>query len=343
MLGPRSRRFIITLCAGTLFATGLMGQVKIDPDLPKYQARPGVSGKVKSIGSDTMSNLMSLWAEEFKRHYPAVRVEIEGKGSSTASAALIAGTATLGPMSRKMKRQEVDAFKKKYGYVPTQLPVAIDMLAVYVHRDNPIVKRGLTLAELDAIFSKNRRRGYAKELRTWGDVGLEGAWRDRPISLYGRNSASGTYGFFKVKALGNGDFKDSVKEQPGSSSVVQGVASDLYGIGYSGIGYETADVATVPLRANERDGFVPATAEMVYTQKYPLWRFLWLGLNVKPGRRSEMDPLRREFLELIYSRVGQRAVLKDGYYPVTATVRINALKKAGLIKSVRRKRKQKDR
>lgn len=299
--------------------------------LPEYQPRDGVAGTVKSIGSDTMSNLMTLWAEAFRRHYPAVRVEVEGKGSSTAPTALISGTANFGPMSRRMKRRERDRFRQKYGYEPTELPVAIDLLAVYVHRDNPIARRGLTLAELDAVFSKNRRRGHGKPIRTWGDLGLKGVWRDRVISLYGRNSASGTYGFFKRKALGNGDFKDTVKEQPGSSSVVQAVASDRFAIGYSGIGYKTADVAVLPIMGRPEFGYVSATPEMVYTQKYPLWRFLWLSLNIKPGGRSKMDPTRREFLRLVYSREGQRAVQKDGYFPITSKVRENALRKARLL------------
>src|SRR4029077_13154693 len=214
--------------------------VKVDPKLPDYKPVGGVSGNMKSVGSDTMNNLMALWAEGFHKHYPNVEVAVEGKGSTTAPPALIAGTAHFGPMSRPMKQAEIDKFEEKFGYKPTGLATSIDMLAVYVHKDNPI--KSLTLPQLDAIFSKTRKAGYAKDITTWGDLGLEGEWADKPISLYGRNSASGTYGFFKEHVLLNGDFKDSVKEQPGSSSVVQGVASDRYAIGYSGIGYKTADV-----------------------------------------------------------------------------------------------------
>src|SRR5262245_24410302 len=208
----------------------------------------GVSGNVKSIGSDTMNNLMTLWAEDFRKQYPNVQVEIEGKGSSTAPPALIAGTATFGPMSREMKAQEIDEFEAKYGYKPTSLRTSIDMLAVYVNKDNPI--ESLTLQQIDAIFSKTRKGGETADITTWGQLGLTGEWANKPISLYGRNSASGTYGYFKEHALFKGDYKDSVKEQPGSSSVVQGVASDRYGIGYSGIGYKTADVKAVPLKGD---------------------------------------------------------------------------------------------
>jgi phosphate transport system substrate-binding protein len=258
--------------------------------------------------------------------YPNVKIEIEGKGSTTAPPALIGGTANFGPMSREMKGAEIDAFEKKFGYKPTALPTAIDMLAVYVHKDNPI--KSLTLQQVDAIFSKTRKGGYPTSITTWGELGLTGDWADKPISLYGRNSASGTYGYFKEHALFKGDYKDSVKEQPGSSSVVQGVASDKYGIGYSGIGYKTADVIAVPLQADPAAEAVPASPEFAYTGTYPLARFLYLYVNRKPG--AELDPLRREFIRFIFSKEGQSSVIKDGYYPVNAKIAGEELTKLGL-------------
>jgi phosphate transport system substrate-binding protein len=291
-------------------------QVQVDPALPAYQVVQGVSGNIKSIGSDTLNNLMTLWSESYRTKYPNVRIEIEGKGSSTAPPALIAGTAQFGPMSREMKSQELDDFAKKFGYKPTGIPTAVDMLAVYVHKDNPI--QCLTLQQVDAIFSKTRKGGYPSDIRTWGGAGLAGDWANKPISLYGRNSASGTYGFFKEHTLRNGDYKDAVKEQPGSSSVVQGVASDKYGIGYSGIGYKTADVAAVPLADKKGAKCIPATPENAYTGEYPLARFLYVYVNRKPG--TPLDPLRREFVKYVLSRDGQSDVVKDGYYPLPASV-----------------------
>jgi len=238
-------------------------QTQVDKRLPDYKPTSGVSGNIKSVGSDTMNNMMALWAEGFRKHYPNVQVEVEGKGSSTAPPALIAGTASFGPMSRAMKSKEVDEFKEAFGYEPTPLKTSIDMLAVYVHKDNPL--KGLTLQQVDAIFSKTRAGGLDKDITTWGDVGLTGEWANKPISLYGRNSASGTYGYFKKHALFKGDYKDSVKEQPGSSSVVQGVATDKYGIGYSGIGYKTADVNAVALAVEAGEDFVDATPLNAYT------------------------------------------------------------------------------
>ena len=315
------------LGAIVLTTTLAFAGLTVDPNLPDYSnAASGVSGNIKSVGSDTMNNLMTLWAEGFREFYPNVHVEIEGKGSSTAPPALIKGQSTFGPMSRLMKDKEVDAFEKAFGYKPTPLATGIDMLAVYVHKDNPI--HGLTLQQVDAIFSKNRKGGFPKDIRTWGDVGLTGTWADKPISLYGRNSASGTYGYFKKHALFKGDYKDSVKEQPGSSSVIQGVASDLYGIGYSGIGYKTADVKAIALAEGPDSPQIPATAEYAYTGEYPLARFLWMYVNYKPG--SQLEPLRREFIKYVFSKRGQRVVIKDGYYPITAPLALEQLQKVGI-------------
>lgn len=308
----------------SLPAAGI-AQVKVDEALPEYKPVQGVSGSLKSVGSDTMNNEMTLWAEGFLRFYPNVKVEIEGKGSSTAPPALISGTSQFGPMSRQMKDAEAAAFEKKYGYKPVPLPTSIDMLAVYVNKDNPI--KGLSLQQVDAIFSKTRKGGYPSDIKTWGEAGLVGEWANQPISLYGRNSASGTYGYLKKNALFGGDYKDSVKEQPGSSSVVQGVASDRFGIGYSGIGYKTADVLAIPLAA-EGDDFVTAEPENAYTGDYPLARFLWLYVNHKPG--AELDPLRREFVKYVFSKNGQEDVVKDGYFPVPATIAREALQSAGI-------------
>jgi phosphate transport system substrate-binding protein len=302
------------------------GTVKVDPKLPDYKPVGGVSGNLKSVGSDTMNNLMALWGEGFHRIYPSVQIEIEGKGSSTAPPALIEGSAHFGPMSREMKQAEISKFNAKFGYDPTPLQTSIDMLAIYVHKDNPI--ESLTLQQVDAIFSSTRKAGYPKNIQTWGDLGLKGEWASKPISLYGRNSASGTYGFLKEHVLLNGDYKDSVKEQPGSSSVVQGVASDKYAIGYSGIGYKTADVRAVPLAKNAKSKPVAAVPEVAYTGTYPLARFLLIYVNYKPN--SQLDPLRKEFIKYIFSKQGQQDVIKDGYIPVTARIATKALTAVGI-------------
>src|SRR5687768_5461255 len=303
--------------AGTATTPGApSAAVKVDPAIAAYQKTSGVSGSLSSIGSDTMNNLMTLWGETFSRSYPNVKLQVEGKGSSTAPPALIAGTAQLGPMSRPMKSTEIDDFEKKFGYKPTELRTSFDALAVYVHKDNPL--KSLTMAQADAIFSKTRKRGAAKDVAKWGDLGLTGDWAQRPISLYGRNSASGTYGFFKEHVLQNGDYKDTVKEQPGSASVVQGITSDRYGIGYSGIGYKTSGVKVVPLAEKEGGTFSSGSYEDVVKGTYPLSRYLYLYVNKAPGK--PVDPLVREFLKLVLGKQGQEVVVKDGYLPLTSQI-----------------------
>ncbi|MEJ2183147.1 MAG: phosphate ABC transporter substrate-binding protein [Nitrospirota bacterium] len=288
----------------------------VDTAIPAYQKVSGVSGSLNAVGSDTMNNLMALWCEGFARFYPSVRCQIEGKGSSTAPPALIEATAQIGPMSRQMKSSEVDAFQKKFGYKPTQVATSLDALAVYVNKDNPV--KGLTIEQLDAIFSKTRKCGARKRVETWGDLGLTGDWKNHPISLYGRNSASGTYAFFKEHALCKGDYRDEVKEQPGSASVVQGVTEDRYGIGYSGIGYITSGVRTVPLAKKGSTSFMEPSAENLLSGRYPLGRFLYVYINRPPNR--PLDPLVREFVSFILSREGQQLVVKSGYQPLPASV-----------------------
>ncbi len=318
---------LIALAAAVLLAPVLLAQaVKVDEKIPAYKPVEGVSGAIKSVGSDTMNNLMALWAEGFKKQYPSVTVEVEGKGSTTAPPALISGQSNFGPMSRPMKDKEIDDFEKAFGYKPTAVPSAIDALGVFVHKDNPI--QSLTLQQVDAIFSKSRKGGLEKDIVTWGDLGLTGEWKDKPISLYGRNSASGTYGYFKEHALFKGDFKDTVKEQPGSSSVVQGIASDKFAIGYSGIGYATADVRALSLAKDAKSEPVSANLEHCYNGTYPMARFLYVYINHKPS--TELDPLRREFVRYVLSRSGQEVVVKDGYYPLTPRIVEDTLKKLGL-------------
>jgi phosphate transport system substrate-binding protein len=290
--------------------------VTVDPGIPGYEKTSGISGNLNSIGSDTLNNLMTLWAEGFRKLYPSVRIQIEGKGSSTAPPALIAGTAQLGPMSRPMKSSEIDEFEKRFGYKPTAVKVAVDALAVYVNKDNPLEQ--LTLPEVDAIFSKTRIAGFPRDVTTWGQVGLGDGWADRPISLYGRNSASGTYAYFKEHALAQGDFKDTVKEQPGSASVVQGVTEDRAGIGYSGIGYKTSGVKALKLAAKTGAPYYPADSEAVFAGTYPLARHLLVYVNKAPGRG--LDPLVAQFLRYVLSREGQEIVVKDGYLPLPAKI-----------------------
>ncbi|OZG75080.1 phosphate-binding protein [Hahella sp. CCB-MM4] len=313
-----------TVVAASFWAT--TASADVDPKLPTYNKASGVSGNLSSVGSDTLANLMTLWAEEFKRNYPNVNIQIQAAGSSTAPPALTEGTSNLGPMSRKMKDKELEAFEKKFGYKPTAIPVAIDALAVFAHKDNPI--KGLTIAQVDAIFSSTRKCGYEKDLTTWGQLGVTGSLANQSFQLFGRNSVSGTYGYFKKHALCKGDYKNSVNEQPGSASVVQGVSESVNGIGYSGIGYKTASVRTIPLAKKEGDKFIEATPAMAVTGEYPLSRFLYVYVNKAPNK--DLEPIVSEFVKLVMSKQGQEVVVKDGYVPLPASVAAKYMKELAL-------------
>ncbi len=307
-----NRLFAVAGLAAAMFAGVASAEVAVDAKLATYKPVSGVSGNLSSVGSDTLANLMTFWAEEFKRQYPNVNIQIQAAGSSTAPPALTEGTSNLGPMSRKMKDKELEAFEKKFGYKPTEIRVAIDALAVYVNKDNPI--ESMSISQVDAIFSATRKCGAPADITNWGELGLTGSWAKRPIQLYGRNSVSGTYGYFKSKGLCKGDYKNNVNEQPGSASVVQSVSSSLNGIGYSGIGYKTSGVKAVALAKKEGNAPVAATNENALDGSYPLSRYLYVYVNKHPNKA--VPPLEREFVKMVLSKVGQQVVVKDGYIPL---------------------------
>jgi phosphate transport system substrate-binding protein len=315
-----NKTFAVMTMAAAL-SLPMAAHADLDAALPDYQKASGVSGNISSVGSDTLANLMTLWGEEFKRLYPNVNIQIQAAGSSTAPPALTEGTSNLGPMSRKMKDKELSSFETRHGYKPTAVPVAIDALAVYVNKDNPI--KGMSIEEVDAVFSATRKCGHANDIVTWGELGMTGDWASRSVQLYGRNSVSGTYGYFKSKALCKGDYKNTVNEQPGSASVVQGVTRSINGIGYSGIGYKTSGVRAVPLSKKGGD-FVEATPANAVDGSYPLGRFLYVYVNKHPNK--PLPPLEREFIKMVLSKIGQQVVVKDGYIPLSAKVAEKQLK-----------------
>lgn len=317
---------LITNLAATGLALTLSGPslaLEVDSNLTVYQKASGVSGNLSSVGSDTLANLMTLWAEEFKREYPNVNIQIQAAGSSTAPPALTEGTSNIGPMSRKMKDKELEAFESKFNYKPTAIRVAIDALAVYAHKDNPV--EGMSIAQVDAIFSTTRKCGAAEDIRQWGQVGVTGGLKDQFIQVFGRNSVSGTYGYFKKKGLCKGDFKSTVNEQPGSASVVQSVSTSLNAIGYSGIGYKTSGVKAIPLTKKPGGNYVGATPTNAINGSYPLARFLYVYVNKAPNK--PLSPLEGEFLRLVLSKAGQQVVVKDGYIPMPAAVAAQELEK----------------
>jgi phosphate transport system substrate-binding protein len=302
----------------------------LDASLPAYQAVEGVSGRIKSVGSDTLDNVMALWAKGFEALYPDVKIEIEGKGSATAPPALLQGASQFGPMSRPMKADEVSAFEKKYGYKPARFRVAVDALAVYVNKDNPVPC--LTLQQVDQIFSATRQGSGSNSIDTWGGVGMTGEWATKPITIYGRNALSGTFAFFKQTALYNGEYKESVQQLSGSAAVVDAVAQDKFAIGYSGLGYKTAGVRTVPLAAFYGSPCYDTTAEATYSSKYPIARYLCIYLNKNPN--EPLDTLRAEFIRYILSKDGQTQTEKGGFFPITNEIREHDLDALGISNTV---------
>jgi len=283
--------------------------------VPSYSRMPGVAGKISSVGSDTLANLMTFWSQEFKTLYPQVGFQIQASGSSTAPPALIEGTATIGPMSRELKPSEIRDFTRVHGYPPTVLKVAMDAIAIFVDRRNPI--SGMTLQQVDAVFSQTQYCGSDTRIEQWSQLGVDEVGYRSPIRTYGRNSVSGTYGLFKIMALCDGDFKNTVNEQPGSASVVLSVASGTGAIGYAAYGYKTAGVRAVPL-GETLDSLIPLSIETVRNESYPFARFLYLVINKKPG--EPLPTLEREFLRFILSKEGQAQVIRDGYFPIREDV-----------------------
>jgi phosphate transport system substrate-binding protein len=300
--------------------------IALEPSLPAYQATSGLSGQIKSVGSDTLGNEVTLWAKGFKELYPNVKIDVEAEGSLTAPPALLEGASQFGPMSIPMTAEEVDAFVKKYGYRPSSFRVAVDALAIYVNKDNPI--SCLTLQQLDQMFSSTRKGSAGRNINTWGDVGLTGEWATKPISLYGRNSVSGTYEFFREMVLYKGAYKGVVRQQPGSEEVVKEVGSDKFAIGYSGIGFKTDNVRTVGLASFAGGQCYDPSAEATFSGRYPLARYLRIYLNKKPDQ--PLDPVRSEFIKYILSRDGQEQTEKGGFYAITNDMREDELKKLGI-------------
>jgi phosphate transport system substrate-binding protein len=322
-------RFLSLPVAILCCVLSLVAASAFDLELKPYKVAPGVSGKLRSVGSDTLFHEMELWAEGFKAIYPNVAIEIEGRGSNTAPPALLSGESQLGPMSRQMTPDELAAFEAKYGYKPTAVLVAIDALAIYVNRNNPI--QCLTLEQLERVFAADPKGGGGKSARTWGDLGATGEWAAAPISMYGRNGLSGTNKFFRQNVLGGGDFKDTVKQQGGSEAVVEAVQSERGAIGYSGIGYKSEGVRAVPVSAGQDKKCFEASFDNTYTRKYPLARGLYVHLLKNP--KAPIDTLSGEFIKYILSKDGQAQAKKGGYYPITRNIREHELTRLGLLAS----------
>lgn len=299
----------------------------VDPALEPYLTKEKLSGEIAIWGSDTLLNMVTYWIEGLKKHHPDINIQCERKCSEflhqDSLAGLTTGTLQIVPMSRLARPAEIEAFRAAKEYPPTEIRIGLEAHCIIVHKDNPL--DSLTLEQADAVFSMNRRRGAGNDMRIWGGLGLAGDWSTLPIALYGRNSASATHAFFRDRVLKGGSFKEEIKEQPASASVVVAVADDKSAIGYVGTGYATPGVKK--LRISEKAGApgVAADPARVLDGSYPLSRWLYLYIDRAPAKA--VHPIVREFCRYALSREGQEVVRKDALIPIPARIAREEAKK----------------
>lgn len=291
--------------------------ITVDARLADYRRVDKLDGKIRSVGSSTLSNLINRWSEAFKLLYPTVEVDITGGGSSIAVAALLENRADLAPMSRPMNAKELSDFEAKFGYPPTRITVALDAIAIYVNKSNPL--EALTLTQLDSVFSASHKRG-GESIKTWGQLGLSGEWADLDIQPKGPAKTHGMYTVFKEMVMGNGEYRYDLKSEPVSTSIVQNVGAEKSAIGFAS--YFFSSRRTRPLALSPTDGgpyFLP-TQQNCLAGKYPLARFLYVYVNKKPG--TTLNAVTGHFLGFICSKQGQETSAKEGNYPLNANVSV---------------------
>ncbi|WP_437229843.1 PstS family phosphate ABC transporter substrate-binding protein [Planctomicrobium sp. SH661] len=292
-----------------LVASTAAAQTAVDPGLPVYPRTENLKGNVVMVGSYTMSQLGAVWADSFQKLYPEVEIKIDPKGSKNAVSSVISGEASFGLLSRQITEEEVKAFHDKFGYLPTVVTPALEPIAIYVHKDNPI--ESLSLAQLDAIFSKTLKRGASKTATTWGDLGAAGKWAATPITCEARKDETGSQVFFQAAILGNGEFRDDVKEHVSNLELVKSVATTPGAIGFGGASFVTPDVKAIALKWRDEDPAIKITEA-----NYPLVRPLQIVINRDPN--AQLSENQREFLKFVFSQKGQQDVILGGFVPVQA-------------------------
>lgn len=309
---------------------GPLAVVGSDASLNHYSPQAQITGTFKVQGSETMYPLMSRLTMEFQRRQPKVAIEVKGGGSTKAVAEFLqpplsktgkvmlleerAGSFKMIATSRELFDAEVKEFVAQHGYEPTAIPVAVDAVALYVHKDNPIT--GLTLDQIDAMFSTTRNRGQKTAITQWGQLGLTEGWEKAPIQLYGRDRKSGTRAFFQDHCLAGGEFMVGLHEEPGAASVILDLGRDQLGIGYSGLGLQSSTVRMIPLADAAGMPYVMPSAATVADQTYPLRRVLYLYIDKAPN--TSIPSAAQEFLTFIMTQEGQEAVTKAGFFPLPA-------------------------
>lgn len=319
-------RLAITLAACVAAATGAGPATPlpaaVDDALPVYApAQNFVGAAIASSGSSTVTNLLNRWSGAYQEFQPGVKFTISGAGSGTAPPALTSGAAQLAPMSRPMNDAERAAFRARFGYDPTELVVAIDALAVFVNADNPI--ESLSLEEVDALFSRDLRRGH-EPVSAWGDLGVAGDLADQPIIVYGFRDTAGGYSLFRDLVLKGGDYRSDISVQPGSSAIVNGVGAYDNAVGYASQFFLTRRTRMVPIRDENGVAHAPDLASCE-NGKYPLARELYIYINKAPDK--PLDPLVADFLRFVLSKQGQTIAAEDGNFPISAALAAEQLAK----------------
>ena len=305
---------------------------KASPALPAYKPVASLSGEIRSVGADTMEDLMKLWIAGFQKIYPNVKFQMEAKASGTAAPALTSGTADIGPVAREVLPNEAEPFRAKYGYDIFSVRVAggsyrtpgrTHAITFFVNAKNPIGK--LSFQQLDAMYSTTSKAGANQDIATWGQAGATGEWADKPIHLWGLKRPNGIAYFIQTRVLQGGDYKEGINEHttvgnlPALDAIARGVADDPYAIGYSGFANVIDGVKTVALAEKPKGPFYKGTFEEVASYKFPLSRVIYINLNRKPG--TPIDPKVREFLKFVLSRDGQELVEKEGIFlPLTPEI-----------------------
>lgn len=306
----------------------------VDPSIPSWHPEPLQTvpeEEFNLVGADVMDEMTLGWVKLFRQAYPLLSVTMEARASGAGAPALVEGRAHAAPVGRELLPAEEKSFVDKFGYEPLAIRVATGSVSslgktastvILVDKDNPI--QGLTFAQLDAIYSKTRKRGHA-DIQTWGDLGLKGEWAHRPIHLYGLKPPNGIEWFFKNRVMLGGEWKDGIEPVKGQgfthafTVAAHDMANHPGGLTYALLANVTPDVKVVPIAENDHEPFIAPTPEAVASHKYPLSRYVYIFVNRPPGK--PLEPKVKEFLRLVLSREGQQAVADDGVYiPLNADV-----------------------
>lgn len=292
------------LALAALATAGGAAAQAVDTDLPGYDRVNKLAGTVKAAGSSTVAALLKPVTDRFAALQPEVAYDISGAGSSTALAALLESPEALGLLSRAMNARERERFASRWGRAPLELKIAVDAVAVYVFKANPVPALGL----------RELRRAFGRDpdaAERWGELGATGDWAARPLVRYGLEAGRGAHELVRELVLEGSDFAASLTVEPVSTSVVQGVATQPGGIGYASVYFRTARTRVLPIL--HRGQAVEPSADNARAGHYPLARFLYVIANQPP-------PAAQQVLRYLLSRGGQEAVAAQGFYPLDAAL-----------------------